>query len=289
MRLGADLGRVVDNLPRLEGGPLVALDPDAHGGEDASGNENLESHALAVVHLRLGSPVEELDDVLGHLRGGGGGLVFVLDKIVVENTSHGNAGTGEVGVEVEAGTNLGTRGRLLRVTGQQGEDVVAATVAGLDDERQIRGQGTVVGEPGGFIVGVGRGKVVGELSRALLDLSLVVGLSVVLVLLSKSLGLVNGQDAADKCAVRNSAEGVARRANFSVDLETTAESVVRLILRLAGYARDSVHGLGDRGKPGDLRLVVKGLEPLLVNPWVLCWMKTVYTRAVSFDDLKRVH
>lgn len=101
-------------------------------------------------------------------------------------------GTGEVGVEVHALGNAGTGGSLIRVTGEQVEDVVATTVTTLDDQAQIRGQSTTVGGTGSLVVLVRSGNVVGELSGALLDLTLVVGLGVVLVLLGHSLHLIDG-------------------------------------------------------------------------------------------------
>ncbi|CAF3550919.1 unnamed protein product [Fusarium graminearum] len=218
------LRRVVGDLSRLEPGPLVSLDPDADSPKGGRDNKNLHTHSLSVVHLRLGSPVEELNDILGHLRGGGGGPILVFDKALVEDTSHSDTGTGEVGVEVHAGGDLDTSGRLLGVTSEQAEDVITATVAGLDDERQIRGQGTVVGKSGSLLVLV-RGKhVVGQLSGTHLDLALLIGLTGVLVLLGKGLGLVDGQDGTDESSVGDSAKGVAGLANLLVDLETTAET-----------------------------------------------------------------
>lgn len=204
----------------------IPLDPDAHGEQNTANGHDLPAHALALVHLGLSGPVEELDNILGHLRGGGRGAVLVLDKAVVKNTGHGDTGTGEVRVEVEARGNDSAGRRLLRVTGQKGEDVVAATVSGLGNERKIRGQSTVVGGAGSLVVLVRVGNVVGKLAGALLDLTLVVGLGVVLVLLSKGLGLVDSHHGADKCAPWDTGERVARGADLTVDLETTAESGV---------------------------------------------------------------
>jgi hypothetical protein len=204
----------------------VPLDPNAHGEQNTANGHDLPAHALTVVHLGLSGPVEELDNILGHLGSGGDSSVLVLDETVVENTSHRNTSAGEVRVEVEARGNDGAGGRLLGVTSQKGEDVVAATVTGLGDERKIRGQGTIVGGAGSLVVLVGIGNVVGKLAGALLELALVVGLSVVLVLLGKSLGLVDGHHGTDKCAPWDTRQRVARGANLTVDLETTAESGV---------------------------------------------------------------
>jgi hypothetical protein len=222
------------------------LDPDAHGEQNTANGHDLPAHALTVVHLRLSSPVEELDNILGHLGSCGDSSVLVLDETVVENTSHRNTSAREVRVEVEARRNDGAGRRLLRVTSQKGEDVVAATVTGLGDERKIRGQSTVVGGAGSLVVLVGVGNVVGKLAGALLELTLIVGLSVVLVLLGKSLGLVDSHHGADKCAPWDTRERVARGANLTVDLETTAESGV-----------------------------IEGLEVLLVLPRVGGSVKTV--------------
>lgn len=223
---GGLLGGIVDDLPRLEPSPLVTLNIDAQGEEHRGDNQNLHTHALAVVHLGLSSPVEELNNILGHLGGGGGGAILVVDEAVVEDTGHGDTGTGEVGVEVKAGANGSASGRLIGIAGKEGEDVVAATVAGLDNQAEIGRKGTVVGETGGLIVLVGIGEVVGKLAGALLDLALVVGLGVVLVLFGKSLGLIDGQDGADKSAVGDSAERVARGADLTVHLETSAKTAV---------------------------------------------------------------
>jgi hypothetical protein len=225
---------------------VAPLDPNAHGEQNTANGHDLPAHALTLVHLGLGSPVEELNNVLGHLRGGGRGTVLVLDKTVIKNTSHGDTGTGEVRVEVEARGNNSARRRLLRVTGKKGEDVVAATVSSLGDERKIRGQSTVVGGTASLVVLVRVGNVVGKLAWALLDLTLIVGLGVVLVLLCKGLGLVDSHHGTDKCAPWDTGERVAGGANLTVDLETTAESSV-----------------------------VEGLEVLLVLPRVGSGVKTV--------------
>ena len=82
--------RGVGDLSRLDRGPLVTLNPDAHGEQTSKNGKGLETHLLAVIHLGLGGPVEELDDVLGHLGGGGRGAILVLDEAVEEDTGHGN-------------------------------------------------------------------------------------------------------------------------------------------------------------------------------------------------------
>lgn len=74
-----------------------------------------------------------------------------------------------------------------------------------------------------MVILVGRRKVVGELAGPLLNVALVVGFRVVLILLREGLRLVDRQDGADKAAVRYSAERVAGRTDFAVDLETAAK------------------------------------------------------------------
>jgi hypothetical protein len=86
---GADRGAVHD-LAGLERGPLVALDPDGDGEQTGQEGNGLDTHLLALVHLGLGGPVQELDDILSHLGGGGGGTVLVLDNTVEQDTGHSN-------------------------------------------------------------------------------------------------------------------------------------------------------------------------------------------------------
>lgn len=105
-------------------------------------------------------------------------------------------------------------------------------MASLDNQTQIRGKSTVVGSTGSLVVLVRSGDVVGELSRALLDITLVVGLAVILVLFGKGLGLIDGEDGADKSSVGDTAERVARGANLLVDLETTAEAINELAIKM---------------------------------------------------------
>lgn len=87
---GGNRGAVHD-LAGLERGPLVALDPDGDGEETGQEDNGLDAHLLALVHLGLGGPVQELDDILSHLRGGSGGTVLVLDNTVEQDTAHSNA------------------------------------------------------------------------------------------------------------------------------------------------------------------------------------------------------
>lgn len=104
----------------------------------------------------------------------------------------------EIRVEAQSLLHSGTGRRLIRVAGEQVEDVVAATVSALDDQAEIGGQGTVVGGAGSLVVRVGSGHIVGELAGALLDLTLVVGLGVVLDFLGHGLHLVDGVQNTDK-------------------------------------------------------------------------------------------
>lgn len=151
-------------------------------------------------------------------------------------------GSGEVRVEVQALLGVSTRRLLIGITGQQVEDVIAATVSGLDDQGQVGRQGTVVGGLSGLLVLVRAGYVVGEFTGTLLDISLVVGLSVVLVLFGHGLHFVDGGDGADEGAPWDTAEGVAGGADFTVDLESSAETVLSLLF--SGLCSSQLEVLG---------------------------------------------
>ena len=114
---------LVQDLAGLETSPLVPLEVDGKTGQEGENGQGLHTHLLTLVHLRLSSPAEEDGDILGHLGGGGGGAVLVLDQAIVQDTGHTNGSTGEVRVEVKTLTDLNTSWGIL-VTGQEGEDVV---------------------------------------------------------------------------------------------------------------------------------------------------------------------
>jgi hypothetical protein len=97
-------------------------------------------------------------------------------------------------------------------------------VTTLDDQAEIRGQSTTVSGTSGLLVLVGRGNVVRELSGALLDLALVVGLGIVFVFLGEGLHLVDSVHDTNKRTPGHTGKRVAAGADLTVDLETTAET-----------------------------------------------------------------
>jgi len=115
----------------------------------------------------------------------------------------------EVRVEVQSFWNSSTCRRFIGVSSQQREDVVTATVAALDDERQIWRKSTLVGSTSSLLVGVRVRDVVGKLSDTLHDVADIVGLVVVLALLGHSLGLINGVCNSHQCTPWDTGERVA--------------------------------------------------------------------------------
>mmetsp|Transcript_6953 Transcript_6953/g.17652 ORF Transcript_6953/g.17652 Transcript_6953/m.17652 type:complete len:251 (-) Transcript_6953:449-1201(-) len=162
------------DLSVLEKVPLKPLEVGGTSDGNTEGSEPLDTHLLPLVMLRLGSPGEVADDILGHLGLGGFGTVIVLHYTFVEGLSHSDSTTGEVRVVVKSFTDGHTSGGLS-VTVEEGENVVLSPWTGLHHERQIGGHSTTVGSTSSLLVGVGRKHVVSELSRALEHLSLIVG------------------------------------------------------------------------------------------------------------------
>lgn len=130
-------------------------------------------------------------------------------------------------------------------------------MAGLDDQAQIRGKSTIVGSAGGFVILVGGRDVIGELAGALLNVTLVVGLAVILVRLGEDLGLIDRQDSTDECSVRDTAERVAGSADFLVDLEATTKTVETLARLIPASSLTTMKIL----TPGDQRSSATGCEP----------------------------
>lgn len=107
------------HLSVLDDGPLEPLNVETDSSERREEDDGLETNLLPVVVLRLGGPVEERSDVLGHLGGGSGcawryneytcnlhgklrHTIVVLNKTVVQNSGHCDGTTGEEGVVVQA-------------------------------------------------------------------------------------------------------------------------------------------------------------------------------------------
>jgi hypothetical protein len=95
------------------------------------------------------------------------------------------------------------------LTGEQGKDVVAAAVPGLDDEREVGRVGAVVGEARGLLVGVGRRQVVRQLARPVEHLALVVGAVLDVRVLGNRLHLSLRVADVDEVAVGDAREAVA--------------------------------------------------------------------------------
>lgn len=62
-----DKAKALTNLPCFDVRPLEALDVQADHGQGGEEDDGLETGLLPLVVLGFGGPVEEGDDVLGHL------------------------------------------------------------------------------------------------------------------------------------------------------------------------------------------------------------------------------
>ena len=229
-------------LPEAEGNTsvhapsdLLNLEVIQETSEEGKGEHNLLEVDTAFVIFNFASPAEEVADVLGHLRDGGGGTIFVFDEAVREGRRHGDDTTLHVGVpeltRLERRHPVrDTEGVSPVVAGEEGEDVVNTTEGKVitnteGDGSQIRGFSTVVGELGGLGVGVGEGKPIGGLTLAGEEVTFSIRLSVGDFLLSgELLDFFLGHEGLE-VIVGETLEGMARSEDFGVDLTTTADGV----------------------------------------------------------------
>lgn len=100
----------------------------------------------------------------------------------------------------------------------------SATVSCLDDQAQIRREGTTVASSRSFLVGIRRRQVVAQFAWALKVLSLVVGSIRVLDFFSKSTRFVHGVRNAHKVTPCDTVERVAGGADFAVYLEASSNA-----------------------------------------------------------------
>jgi hypothetical protein len=233
------------NFPVLDDAPLEPLHVEADSAERGENDDGLDTSLLPLVVFGLGSPGKELDNVLGHLRGGSGGSILVFYNTVEKNTGHRDSSTGEVRVVVHALTNFDTS-RRVNVTRQKREDVVllreelvytrytasspkvetySTAVTSLDNQREIGGKSTAVARTSSLFVGVRSGHVVGKLSGSLEHLAFRVGTVGVLDLFGHGACLVNGVGDTDQVTPGNTVERVAGGANFTIDLISSSDAI----------------------------------------------------------------
>jgi len=142
------------------------------------------------------------------------------------------------------------------VANEQRKNVVSVSVARLDNQTEIRGQGTVVGGAGSVVIGIRGSEVVRELSqskiekkemisirngsskemppsrveylsRALEELSLIIRSVSDLNGLGDGLGLIFRVGHANQISVGNPIQAVARGAHLLVDLKSTTKAAQR--------------------------------------------------------------
>lgn len=218
--------RVECDLSVLDGLPLELLDPHSQQVQRRGHDERLQTPLLSVVVLGLRGPVQKCGHILGHLRGGGRSAVLIFHQVVKQHSAHGNGATGEVWVVVGSCRQRNTGWWLVWVPGQKRKNVVGAAVSGLDDQRQVRRQRTLVGSPGSLLVRVWSWNIVSQLSWSFSGVSLVIGLVVVLQLFAEGLGLGGRVRNTHQVSPGNSVQRMARSTNFLVNLVSSSDGGV---------------------------------------------------------------
>lgn len=94
-------------------------------------------------------------------------------------------------------------------------------MTGLDDQAEVRREGTLVGGTCSLIIGVRTRQVVRELARALEHLALVIGSVRVFDFLRHCFGLIHGMRDTDKVTPRNAVERMTGGADLLVHQVTS--------------------------------------------------------------------
>ena len=169
-------------------------------------------------------------------------------------------------VVVQALLHRDTR-RRVAVAGQKRENVVSTTVSRLDNQTQIRRQGTGVGCTRSLFVRVRAGKVVGQLTRALEHLAFVVRTILVLNIRRHSLHLIHRVRHTHQVAPRNAVQRVAGTAHLLVHLEAAADGCMvkrleplKVLPRVRGRVQTLVGQVG-AGRLKERPLAVHVLVP----------------------------
>jgi hypothetical protein len=124
---------------------MVLGEQVGNGVEGGADQQSHGDHNLGVGHLRLAEVGNVLSDVVGHLGGGGGSSVVVLDHTVVELGRHSDNHVIEVGVEVATLGDIVTERSIVMVTSEQVVGVVRETGLMGSSLGELWGPHTLVG------------------------------------------------------------------------------------------------------------------------------------------------
>jgi hypothetical protein len=219
--------------------------------------------------------------------------IFVFHDIVKECTRHRNGTTREVRVVVQTFADFHSSWRV-NVTSYDRENVVLGpsreevaterratyrtAMSSLGDQGKVRGKSATVAGTRSLFIRERIGKIVGELSGSCEHFALIVGAVGVLDLFGERSSLLSGIRDPDQVAPGDSVEGMARRANFLVDLVAASdagkdgERDEKISLR----SRSPATGLYTPG-------VIKSIEPTLMIPWVFGRMEALFAWRVCAD------
>lgn len=152
------------------------------------------------------------------------------------------------------------------------------TMSGLGDQRKVGGKCTTIAGTRSFFVRVRSGHIIGELSRSCEHFALIVGTVGVFDLFSENPSLCGGMRDTDQVAPGDSVKGMARRANFLVDLVAASN---------AGKdgERDDKVSLGFRSTDKSLYTprMIESIKPTHMTPWISRRMESLFGWRVCAD------
>ena len=99
-----------------------------------------------------------------------------------------------------------------------------AAMSSLDDQAEVGRKGTTVTGTSGLLIWVWGREVIRQFSGALEHLAIIIGAVGVFDFLCQSPGLFDGMGDTDEVAPGDAVKGVARSANFAVDLEAATDT-----------------------------------------------------------------
>jgi hypothetical protein len=142
-------------------------------------------------------------------------------------------------------------------------------MTGLGHEGQVGRESTTVCAASSLLIGVWGRHVIRELSRTLEHLSLVARAVLVLNFLGHSTRLIGGVGDTDKVTPSNTIEGVAGRADFTVDLVATADAVAEFSqgMKMDGWMTHTCCGQTSRASHCETKVNEWDGDPLHPDRW----------------------
>ena len=179
----------------------------------------MNPHMLALHHLRLGGPLQEVHDIARLLVNRRLGAVLIGHRVILQRRRHLDDATRHDRVVIGARRHRHAIRHGIAVAGDKRVDIVRAVLARFDQQALVRRQRTVIHRATGVIVRIRAREMVRRAAGAIEHFARIVRAVMDLVAGGERLHLRLRQADIRQPAKRHAFEAMARRAHFLIHLQ----------------------------------------------------------------------